>query len=163
MIHSFRPISDRAACILILGSMPGVRSLRENQYYAHPRNGFWRIMGDIYNFSAELPYMQRTEKLKASGIALWDVLYSCVRIGSLDSAIQNGSRVPNDFRAFFHNHPMIETVGFNGAEAEKAFRVHVLPNLDIDSIRLVRLPSSSPAYTLPLEKKITAWREALGA
>jgi double-stranded uracil-DNA glycosylase len=114
--------------------MPGVLSLKANQYYAHPRNAFWRIMSSIYGFSAEAPYESRVEKLKASGVALWDVLHVCVRVGSLDSAIEAGSRVPNDFPSFFQQHPHIKFVGFNGAEAEKSFSTYALPHLDVSGV-----------------------------
>lgn len=145
----------------MLGSMPGVLSLEANQYYAHPRNAFWQIMSSIYGFSDELPYESRVEKLKASGVAIWDVLQSCIRIGSLDSAIEKGSRVANDFQSFFKQHPHIKLVGFNGAEAEKSFVTYVLPNLDVSGITFARLPSSSPAHAVSLQKKIAAWRMAL--
>ncbi len=160
-VKSFDPIANKSAHILILGSMPGVTSLKFNRYYAHPRNAFWRITGSLFNFSAEASYNTRVESLKASGIALWDVLHACVRTGSLDSAIEAGSRVPNNFSAFFSKHPNIRLVGFNGAEAEKSFRNYVQPTLSIKGISFVRLPSSSPAHAVTLEKKIEAWQEAL--
>jgi double-stranded uracil-DNA glycosylase len=159
--NSFPPIANPSAHILILGSMPGEMSLKANQYYAHPRNAFWPIMANIYGFSATTNYKSRTESLKASGIALWDVLHSCVRVGSLDSAIQKGSRVPNDFQSFFQQHTHIKLVAFNGTEAEKSFNVYVLPGLDINDVRFVRLPSSSPAHAVSLDKKIAAWRLGL--
>lgn len=161
-IASFSPIEDKSARTLVLGSMPGVMSLKANQYYAHPRNAFWPIMADILGFSAGLPYGHRVEALKSSGIALWDVLQVCKRQGSLDAAIETGSRVPNDFRSFFDDHPGIRLVAFNGAEAEKSFNALVLPRIDITGIRCVRLPSSSPAHAVPLERKIAAWWEVLG-
>jgi TDG/mug DNA glycosylase family protein len=162
-VTSFSPIADTSARVLVLGSMPGVLSLKANQYYAHPRNAFWRIMGSIYGFSAELPYESRVGKLKASGVALWDVLHACVRVGSLDSAIEKGSRVPNDFKSFFQQHPHIRVVGFNGAEAEKSFNIYVMPHLHVSGVAFTRLPSSSPAYTVSLEEKVAAWRQALDA
>jgi TDG/mug DNA glycosylase family protein len=161
IVTSFPPIADKSARVLVLGSMPGVLSLKANQYYAHPQNGFWRIMGSLCNFDAVSSYQIRTEKLKVSGIALWDVLHTCVRLGSLDSAIEKGSRVPNDFQLFFQQHPHIKLVAFNGAEAEKSFNTYVLPRLRLSGVSFVRLPSSSPAHTQSLEKKIAAWRMAL--
>ena len=160
-ITSFNPIADQSAQILILGSMPGILSLKANQYYAHPRNAFWHIMSSIYGFDVGLPYERRTEALKASQVALWDVLHSCVRQGSLDSAIEAGSRVPNDFQSFFSHHPNIRLVGFNGNEAERSFNQYVLPKLNITNIGFVRLPSTSPAHAISLEKKTEVWREAL--
>lgn len=162
-ITSFGPIANKAAHILILGSVPGMLSLKYNQYYADPRNAFWRIMAAIFNFSTEAPYEARVEALKASGIALWDVLHTCTRPGSLDSAIEAESRVPNDFPEFFNEYPNIKLVGFNGAEAEKSFRKDVQPNLSANEVNFVRLPSSSSAYAVTLEKKIKAWKKALGA
>jgi hypoxanthine-DNA glycosylase len=166
-ITSFPPIAEKSAQWLILGSIPGVLSLQANQYYAHPRNAFWRIMASLYGFNEDLPYESRAAQLKASGVAVWDVLHSCMRVGSLDSAIENGSRIPNDFALFFKTYPHIKLVGFNGGEAEKSFNQLVMPklklchNLNMNSIRFVRLPSTSPAHALSLEKKVTAWREAL--
>lgn len=161
-VTSFAPIEPPSARILILGSMPGVASLAAGQYYAHPRNAFWPIMADLCGFSAELPYARRVAALKAAGVALWDVLQSCQRPGSLDAAIASGSRVPNDFRALFAAHPGIRLVAFNGAEAERSFNSLVLPQIDLSGIRRVRLPSTSPAHAVPLERKLAVWREVLG-
>lgn len=161
-VTGFKPISNASAHILILGSMPGVLSLEAHQYYAHPRNAFWRIMASTFNFSAEAPYEVRVASLQASGVALWDVLHACVRPGSLDSAIKPESRVPNNFSSFFSKHPHIKLVGFNGAEAEKIFSKYVQPNVNTKGIKFVRLPSSSPAHAVSLETKIESWKKALG-
>ena len=163
VVTSFNPIADRLARVLVLGSMPGVRSLDAQQYYAHPRNAFWRIMAGIYGFDVDLPYERRVQKLTASGVALWDVLRACIRAGSLDSAIKDGSREPNDFQSFFRRYPGIKLVGFNGAEAARSFNTYVLPRLSVGGLRFVRLPSTSPAHVRTLEQKLEAWREALGA
>jgi len=163
-IFSFDPVVDRSAHALILGSMPGVVSLRAHQYYAHPRNAFWPIMAEILGFTASTPYDARLEVLKTSGIALWDVLQACVRTGSLDSAIEKGSRVPNDFVSFFKRHPGITLICFNGGEAEKSYTRYVLPHLNISGVRCLRLPSTSPAHaSLSFQQKLTAWKTALGA
>ena len=156
-IKSFNPIADTSARVLILGSMPGAQSLKAGQYYAHPRNVFWRIMADAYGFSAELPYEQRVAALKNSGVAVWDVLHACIRVGSLDSAIETGSRIPNDFAAFFQQHPDIGLVCFNGAEAEKSFNAYVHCQINVSCINYVRLPSTSPAHAVSYEKKYAAW------
>ncbi|HZP65177.1 MAG TPA: DNA-deoxyinosine glycosylase [Rudaea sp.] len=162
LVRSFPPIATRSARLLILGSMPGVRSLAAGQYYAHPHNSFWRILGEILHFDAAAPYAERTLALTRAGIALWDVLQSCVRPGSLDSAIERDSRVPNDFAAFFRGHPRIERVCFNGGEAERSFRRYVAPVLADDTREYRRLPSTSPAHAgLPFAAKLAAWREAL--
>ncbi|WP_081880969.1 DNA-deoxyinosine glycosylase [Methylotenera sp. L2L1] len=162
-ITSFPPITEKSAKILILGSMPGALSLNANQYYAHPRNAFWRIMGSLYGFDAESAYEYRVERLTESGVAVWDVLHTCVRAGSLDSAIESRSQIANDFQLFFKQHPNIKLVGFNGEKAEKSFNKLCLPLLNISDINFVRLPSSSPAHTLPLAQKVAAWRKALEA
>ena len=143
--------------------MPGVASLNAQQYYAHPRNHFWPIMANIATgVDLAAPYALRVLALKQSGFAVWDVLQSCVRPGSLDSAIQPGTRVANDFAAFFNAHPEIRLVGFNGTEAEKSFTAYVLPGLQTAGVvRYVRLPSTSPAHAIGFEKKLAAWRKGL--
>lgn len=161
-ITSFNALSLPTARVLILGSMPGVASLNARQYYAHPRNSFWPIMAHIAGFDATAPYDARVEALTRSGVALWDVLQSCVRPGSLDSSIQAGTRVANDFAAFFQAHPGIGLVCFNGAEAQQSYNRHVLTGLKPQEVRYVRLPSTSPAHPVPFERKLAAWRAALG-
>lgn len=161
VVTSFPPIADKSAQLLILGSMPGVLSLKASQYYAHPRNAFWPIMANLYNFSLDSSYQDRVQSLKESKIAVWDVLHSCIRAGSLDSAIVNGSRITNDFRSFFKHYPNIKLVAFNGTEAEKSFKTSVLRKLDMCDMRFVRLPSSSPAHTQSLQQKIEAWKALL--
>lgn len=160
-VTSFASLSHPSARVLILGSMPGVASLAAQQYYAHPRNGFWPIMARIAGFDAAAPYGERVAALARAGIAVWDVLQSCVRPGSLDSAIQAGTRVPNDFASFFAEHPGIRLVGFNGAEAQQSFVRYVQPSLQVEGVRFVRLPSTSPAHAMAFERKLAAWCEAL--
>ena len=162
-VRSFPPVADRASRVLILGSMPGVASLRAGQYYAHPRNAFWRIMGELVGVDPSAAYEARLAGLLARGIALWDVLASCAREGSLDSEIDEASIVPNPFAGFLRAHPGIRTVCFNGAKAEASFRRHVLPDLARERARLAfhRLPSTSPANAaIPYPKKLEAWRAA---
>ncbi len=159
--HSFPAIENPNATILILGSMPGQASLDAQQYYAHPRNAFWPIVGKIFHFDPALPYNERIKAMKAANIAIWDVLAQCVRAGSLDSAIEQDSKISNDFIGFFHRHPHIKLIAFNGAEAEKSFRRLVLPSLTAEKITFVRLPSTSPAHAIPMEQKLAAWQTAL--
>lgn len=165
MLSSFAPIVAPDCRWLILGSMPGVASLRAQQYYAHPHNQFWRIMGDLFGASPDLPYIVRTERLIQHEIALWDVLAHCEREGSLDTDIDPASEVPNDFAWLFARAPHIRTVLFNGKKSESVFRRRVLPTLanDIRSqLTLVGLPSTSPAMqTIAYPQKLGLWREAL--
>jgi len=162
-VFSFPPIANAAARVLILGSMPGTRSLQANQYYAHPQNAFWPIVGACCGFDAGLPYAQRTRRLVTHGIAVWDVLQSCDRQGSLDSAIVGASARPNDFARFFARHRRIGTVLCNGGTSFAKFERLVLPTLGerAKSLCIVRMPSTSPAHTMPRIEKLQAWREAL--
>ena len=158
-VQSFAPIENTDARILILGSIPGEASLRAGQYYAHPRNLFWRIMGELLDTDPASSYGQRVQALKSARIALWDVLRSCHRKGSLDSNIDDVSLVPNDFAAFFLRHPGITHVFFNGSKAEACYRRHVQPVIRIESLEYLRLPSTSPANaSISYERKLEAWR-----
>lgn len=140
--------------------MPGKVSLREQRYYAHPRNAFWRIVGEIFGFDAGGAYEARAAALVAAGMALWDVLHSCTRESSLDSDIQPDTIVPNDFGAFFTSHGSIRRACFNGATAEKLYLRHVLPHLEKPAaVDHVRLPSTSPANArMPFAEKVRVWR-----
>ena len=158
-VCSFPPIESRAARVLVLGSMPGAASLLAGRYYAYPHNAFWPIMGELFGAGPAAAYGKRILILRRAGLALWDVMASCVREGSLDSDIDEASIVPNDFRAFFDSHPQIRHVFFNGAKAETCFRRYVSPDLSDRGLMFTRLPSTSPAHaSLSLQKKIGAWR-----
>ena len=162
-VRSFAPVAHATSRILILGSMPGKESLRMGQYYAHPRNLFWPILGKLAGAAPGLPYDQRIRALQRARIALWDVLESCARDGSLDSRIDNDSRVANDFRSFFERHPKITHVFFNGAKAEACYRTCVLPDDRLKPLQYRRLPSTSPANAgIPYERKFEAWRTIRG-
>ena len=163
-VQSFAPVADAKARVLILGSMPGKASLAAGQYYAHAQNLFWLILGEITGAESPSPYATRARALKSCGIALWDVLESCTREGSLDSAIDDASMRVNDFGAFYRAHPWISQVFFNGAKAEACYRKHVLPVLDVvpapPSYR--RLPSTSPANaSMPRAHRQRVWTQAL--
>jgi len=161
VIHSFPPLLGDTAQVMVLGSMPGMESLKAQQYYAHPRNAFWSIMGRHFNFSVDLSYTQRCQALTARRLLIWDVLQACVRPGSLDAAIQADSEVTNDFAKILQAHP-IRSILFNGAKAEKSFLRHVLPTLKTAPIELRRLPSTSPAYAaMSLAAKQSVWSDAL--
>lgn len=162
--QSFAPLARPEASRLILGSMPGARSLADNQYYAHPLNAFWPIMGRLFDFDPALPYTERCAALGRAGIALWDVLGECIRPGSLDSAIVEASIIPNDLPGFLAAHPHIRLIGFNGGKAEQSFERHVLAQLSPaqQAITRRRLPSTSPAFAgMRFEAKLAAWREVL--
>ena len=157
--RSFPPIAAPDAEILILGSMPGQVSLAANEYYAHPRNSFWPIMSALFRFDARAPYRERVDALKVARIAVWDVLYSCTRPGSLDSDINPDSLIANDMASFLDEHPAINRIYFNGSKAESCFRKHITPSLQTTSVYFLRLPSTSTAHAaLSLERKLTAWQ-----
>jgi len=160
-IRSFPPIAARDARVLVLGSMPGRRSLEARQYYAHRQNAFWKILGRLLGFEPSAPYAARARALKDARIALWDVLHSCVREGSLDASIE--AEIANDFARFFRAHPRLSHVFFNGAKAEASFRRHVPPGAGA-ALRYRRLPSTSPAHaSLSFARKLAAWRAILRA
>ena len=162
---SFKAIAGPDARVLILGSLPGAASLAADEYYAHPRNGFWAIMGELVGAAPTLPYAERVQRLVDRRIALWDVCASARRIGSLDTAIRSDSVLPNDIAGFFSSHEDVSLVCFNGVKAGEIFRRLVLPDLGPASSRIRRrtLPSTSPAHAgMPFTKKLEAWREALG-
>jgi len=156
---SFPPIATPDAHTLILGSMPGRASLQAAEYYAHQRNAFWPIMSKLLDFDPAIPYAQRVATLKQSRIAVWDVLASCIRPGSLDADIAQESIRVNDFAAFFANHPNIRRIFFNGKMADSCFRKHVDKTLDLSLLTRQCLPSSSPAHAaLSFSEKYEAWR-----
>lgn len=160
----FPALAATDARVLVLGTLPGAVSLACGQYYAQPRNVFWRIMGEVVGASPELPYAERVKRLVASRIALWDVCAIAARQGSADAAIQSETIRPNDFGTFFRTHPDIELICFNGAKAEEFFRRHVLPTLEspANTIRRVVLRSTSPANAaMSFERKLAAWRSGL--
>jgi len=143
--------------------MPGVASLAARRYYAHPRNQFWPILGAICGFDPAIAYTGRKAALAAAGIALWDVISSCSRQGSLDAAIDDESIVANDFPAFLASHTRIALVCFNGRKAEAAWRRHFqgeLPSGCKPEFRL--LPSTSPAHAgMSYLRKLQVWRSAI--
>lgn len=163
--RGFPPVVGAEPRVMILGSLPGQRSLAERQYYAQPQNAFWRIMGALADAGPELAYATRLERLKARSIAVWDVLASGQRPGSLDSAIVKSTAAVNDFAGFFARHRGIELICFNGKTAAGLYARHVLPILTPGSAAITRvdLPSTSPAYaSLRFEEKLARWSEALG-
>lgn len=161
-VQSFPPIADARATRLILGSMPGAASLAAHQYYAHPHNAFWRIMGGLFSIAPAAPYAERVHALQDAKVAVWDVLKSCQRPGSLDASIRRDSEVANDFATFFAQHPQISQVYFNGGAAEASFKRHCAALFRGSRICFRRLPSTSPAHaSLRFEQKLCVWSGAL--
>ena len=158
LLHGLGPLTGPAPRTLILGNMPSVMSLASGQYYGNPRNAFWPIIADILGFDAAAPYEQRVSEIVGHGIAVWDVLRSCRRVGSLDSAVERDSMVPNDFGTFLTANPRIGLLLFNGAAAEANYRRLVRDAPDVPGIRL---PSTSPAHTMRFADKLAHWRTAL--
>lgn len=154
-IESFAPVVSQRAKVLILGTMPSVQSLREQFYYAHPRNAFWPILSAIYGMQAT-DIVTKRQLIERCGLALWDVAQSCERQGSLDSAMR--AVRPNDIALLARQYP-IEKILLNGQAAGRLFHRY-FPQLTKEKTCLV-LPSTSPAYTLPFEQKLFAWRDAL--
>ncbi len=159
--EGFPWVADARARVLVLGSMPGVASLEAAEYYAHPRNAFWEVMGALFAAGRDLAYVARLARLRAAGIALWDVVHRCHRPGSLDAAIDRDSVEPNDFAALFAACPHLHSVFFNGGTAQVLYRHLVLPTDPAPGRRLayLRLPSTSPAYAaLDFSAKLARWR-----
>lgn len=153
--RGFPPIAAPDARVLILGTLPGQASLTARQYYAHPRNAFWPILGTIAGFAPDAPYEARVAALVRARIAVWDVCEAAVRPGSLDSAIAADSVKPNDFATFFAHHRHVARVCFNGGTAARLYRRHALPDRGIE---FVVLPSTSPAHAaMNLAAKRRRW------
>jgi hypoxanthine-DNA glycosylase len=152
--YSFSPISSPDSNILILGTMPGTKSLELNQYYGHSQNNFWKFMFTIFNENPSADYETKKALLLKNKIALWDVLQYCDRIGSLDSAIKN--EIANDFETFLKEHPKIKTILFNGQKAAAFFKKYV--HLQ-KSYTLITLPSTSPANAgKSFQSKLEEWK-----
>lgn len=152
--RSFPPVADPSARILILGSLPGAESLRRGQYYAHPQNAFWRLIGAVIGVElARLDYDSRLERLTAAGIALWDVVARARRRGSLDADIRDAQAT--DLVRLTRALPLLQAVGFNGGKASALGRRQLGPVAD--GLTLVDLPSSSPAHTRPFAEKLERW------
>jgi hypoxanthine-DNA glycosylase len=150
--RSFAPVVDARTRLLMLGSLPGERSLERGQYYAHPQNQFWRLMGAVIDADlAGLDYEARLAALLAAGVGLWDTVRSATRAGSLDAAIRDHS--PNALRELVATLPELRAVGFNGGTSA-AIGAKALAG---ETVELVPLPSSSPAYTLAFERKREQW------
>lgn len=152
--RAFAPLADDRTNVLVLGSLPGDASLKASEYYAHPQNGFWRLIGlAIGRDLHAMAYADRVEALRVSGVGLWDVIASAERTGSLDAAI----RLPEaaDLRGLIGGLPSLKAVAFNGATAAKGGR-KILAG--VEGLTLIDLPSSSPAHaSRTLAEKAERW------
>lgn len=156
------PIIREDSRILILGTLPGEMSLRLQQYYGDPNNQFWNVLSEVYGEVISPDWSGRVEFLHRNGLALWDVLRSAERMGSLDSAIKN--EVANDFADLLMTHPSLRAIVFNGGNSQKLFRRHVERSLAVAakaSLPKINLPSTSPTpgkYVPPFEEKVSRWK-----
>jgi TDG/mug DNA glycosylase family protein len=160
LLIGFAPIARADATRLVLGSMPSRLSLEHQQYYGNPRNAFWGMCAQALGFDANEPYVERSAALIDARIAVWDVLYACVRRTSLDSDIEEDSVVANDFATLLNRCPSLQAIYFNGAAAERLFRRYVSPTLgeQLQSMTMLRLPSTSPANAaLNFDAKCARW------
>jgi hypoxanthine-DNA glycosylase len=163
LLRGFAPLARGDARLLVLGSMPGAASLAAREYYAHPRNQFWPIMRHCTGVAADAPYAARVAGLQKAGIAVWDVLHSCQRPGSLDAAIELAGAQPNDLPGFLRAHPVITRVVFNGALAARIWRRHFAAPMarDFPQLECLTLPSTSPANaSWSAARKQQAWAAA---
>jgi double-stranded uracil-DNA glycosylase len=159
---SFPPVIDSSSRVLILGSLPGEESLRRQQYYANPRNGFWLMLGAVFDEPVGKTYEERLAFILRHHLALWDTVECADREGSLDAKIVHAKA--NDFPALFAQHPALRAVAFNGGKSEELFNRLALPKLPADltqRLKFVSLPSTSPANVQPIAKKMGRWRTLL--
>ncbi len=158
--RSFQPRADKNSRVLILGSMPGVKSLELQEYYAHPQNRFWKVMGKLCGEPslADFSYEKRIEILLNNGFALWDVIKFCKREGSLDSDITDEK--PNDIKGLLKSYPKIKTVFLNGNKAYGSFKKY-FPKL-LEEYKCVKCPSTSPANArYRLDDLVEEWQNGL--
>ncbi len=154
---SFDPISNAETTILILGTMPGDKSLELGEYYGHSRNKFWKIISTITNNDLPLTYSDKKELLLKSKIGIWDVAHKANRKGSLDSAIEDEE--PNDLDNFIARHKNLKVIGFNGTKSQALFDKY----FDRQShLKYISLPSTSPANTsIDFDNICKQWRQLL--
>jgi hypoxanthine-DNA glycosylase len=153
-IFSFPPIIDDHSEIIILGSIPGVKSLEKQQYYGHPQNKFWKIIFELLDEEFTEDYEQRIQILKKHHIALWDVIDSCERKGSLDAEIKNEEA--NQIVELLEDHPNIKAIFCNGGKSYKNLQKILGKNYKIP---VFLLPSTSPLHTVSFEKKLEDWKK----
>lgn len=153
-LHAFPPIIGENPKVLILGSMPSVKSLEKSHYYGHPNNHFWKIMGALFSFDPKAPYAYRTAILQDNGIAIWDVIASCERQGSLDSNIRNPKY--HDVPGLINHYPTITHVVLNGGKAKDVYQKTFAPHLP--HITAHPFFSTSTASRIPYERKFAQWQ-----
>ena len=158
MLVGLPPVISRRTRLVLLGSFPGAASLAAGQYYAHPRNQFWPLVGELLGEDLRaLPYLQRLDRLRRRGLGLWDIYARCRREGSLDSAIEDA--VLNDLASLRLRAPGLRAVAHNGGESARAMRITAALGVPV-----LRLPSTSPANaSWSFERKLAAWRAAFEA
>lgn len=160
--HGFAPVWRPDARWLILGSLPGVASLEATQYYAHPRNQFWPMMQALFAVDATAPYLTRLAQLQDAGVALWDLLESAERAGSLDSAIVSDSAHVNDLSQLISQLPQLHTMALNGGKAAQLLQRYQKTQPLPVQIRTLALPSTSPAHAaLNFTQKLQHWQQLL--
>jgi hypoxanthine-DNA glycosylase len=155
-LQGLPPVLDAGTRLLVLGSFPGVASLRAQQYYGHPQNHFWKILGALWDLPLpQMPYAERLAAAQAHGLGLWDVYQACEREGSLDADIRHGAL--NDFAGVLPQCPQLRAIAHNGGESHRHARHTRLLGLPV-----YRLPSTSPANaSWSFERKRAAWAEVL--
>ena len=165
LVESFPPQVGNGCRVLVLGTVPSLRSLELRQSYAHAQNLFWRFMGELYDAGPELPYAERIARLHAAGVGIWDVLKHCERPGSLDSSILVDSEVANDIPGLLDTHPTIRAIALNGGKAQQVFARRIRPLIRPErlvDLEILELPSTSPANaSIPRDVKLARWRTML--
>lgn len=159
ILQGLPPLLAANTRLVVLGSFPGVASLRAQQYYGHPQNQFWKIMATLLSPNAAqvlvMPYAERAQWLLAQGVGLWDVYAACEREGSLDSHIQNAQ--PNDLQSLRTRCPALVAIAHNGAESFKHAKWSQALGVPVH-----RLPSTSPANaSWSFDRKLEAWKSML--
>ncbi|MEO6076015.1 MAG: DNA-deoxyinosine glycosylase [Dokdonella sp.] len=167
IVSSFPPLVADGCRVLILGSMPGVRSRERSEYYAHPGNLFWPLMGELYGAGRDLPYADRVSRLHSRRVGVWDVLAECDRPGSLDGSIVSDTEIANDIDGLLRLHADISVVALNGGKAQQSYSRHIEPHLDETTrrrLRVLSMPSTSAANArIPLAIKRAQWQRLLEA
>lgn len=156
-IASFPPIIDENSKILILGSIPGIKSLEMQQYYAHPQNKFWKILFEILGEEFTTDYHEKIKFLHQNHIALWDVIDTCERKSSLDSDIKNEEA--NKISELLEKHPNVKAIFCNGQKSFKNLQQILGKNFHLP---IFVMPSTSPANAgVPYPEKLAQWSKII--